>query len=148
MSHVSDEQISSLIDGELSLTAREAVGAHLRSCPACAARHDAFVSAVAALRLSPALVWRESLTEAVTRKLPPRGRNLALPIAAVLSLVALLASAAYLAIFSAGLTVAESIVRALGSFVPSPGGTSTSLGALIALALFGPLISIRLSRWR
>lgn len=148
MSHVTDEQISSLIDGELSLTAREAVGSHLRSCPPCAARHDAFVSAVAALRLSPALVWRESLTEAVIRNLPPRGHHLALPIAGALSLLALLASAAYLAIFSAGVTVAEGILRALGSFVPTPGGSSTTLSALIALALVGPLISIRLSRWR
>src|SRR5207245_2221067 len=52
--HVSSEQLSALIDGELSLTAREAVLGHLRECPTCAASHERLVEVAAVMAALPA----------------------------------------------------------------------------------------------
>ncbi len=148
--HVTDEQLSLLIDGELSLTAREAVGNHVRRCPTCASRHDALVAAVAALRLSTTLEWRDEATDRVWSRLAPRGeRNLALPIAVVLAALALALAAPYLTVVSAAVTIAGAIARAVGSFLPTVGGNSAStVAALVAFAVFGPLLSLRLARRR
>ena len=148
--HVTDEQLSLLIDGELSLTAREAVGSHLRHCPTCAARHDKLVSAVAALRMTAPLEWCDELTDSVLLRIALRGkRHVALPIAVLLAALALALGAAYLSVVSAAVTIVGAIARAFGSFLPSFGASSTStVAALVAFALFGPLISLRLARRR
>ena len=72
--HVSDEQLSLLLDGELSLTAREAVSRHLAGCPSCAARHDQLVDVAATLRLHPALTWTEAATDHTLSRLQQQPR--------------------------------------------------------------------------
>lgn len=67
--HVSDEQLSLLLDGELSLTAREAVTRHLARCTSCAARHDDLVDVTATLRLQPALTWTQASTARTIERL-------------------------------------------------------------------------------
>ena len=67
--HVSDEQLSLLLDGELSLTAREAVRRHLAGCAGCAARHDQLVEVAATLRLQPSLAWTQVSTGRVLERL-------------------------------------------------------------------------------
>ena len=149
--HATDEQLSRLIDGELSVVARDSVLAHLHSCPACASRHEALVEVAAALRLQPALAWEERATAAVIARLDPgRERNLALPAAAALALVGAALVGVWTPIVSAGLGVATTTLRAFATVVPSaavfsPGGTVTTL---FLVALLGPLLAYPLARWR
>jgi anti-sigma factor RsiW len=94
--HPSIEQLSALIDGELSLVAREAVSAHLRDCPACAARHEELVEVAAALAAIPAERWSGEMTAEVLQRTagaptasaaPVRGRDWSIPVAAGLAVV-------------------------------------------------------------
>lgn len=149
--HATGEQLSRLIDGDLSHVARDSVLAHLHTCPSCAGRHDALVEVAAALRLQPAVVWDELATAAmVARFEPARERNVALPIAAALALVGAALVGVWTPIFSAGIGVTVTVLRAFATVVPtaavvSPGGTVT---ALFAAALLGPLLAYPLARWR
>ena len=138
--HVSDEQLSLLLDGELSLTAREAVSRHLADCPTCAARHDQLVEVTAKLRLHPALTWTDATTETTVshlaqqprRSTRPRMRRAALVAVAVAVPVALLV----LAIGTAA--------HAFGRFAALAGGgvvfvSPRTLLILAGLALLGLL---------
>ena len=73
--HVSDEQLSLLLDGELSLASREAVMSHLRSCATCAARHDRLVELTASLRLHQPLRWSATSSERTLERLRSRGTS-------------------------------------------------------------------------
>src|SRR5262249_21940717 len=96
--HVSDDQLSLLLDGGLSLASRESVRAHIRSCPACAERHDRLVELTATVRLARRLEWTPRHTETTLarvhhgRRARPalqslRGRrDWSLPVAAALAL--------------------------------------------------------------
>lgn len=93
--HPSIEQLSALIDGELSLVAREAVSAHLRECPACAAQQEELVEVAAALAAVPAEHWSAAMTAEVLRVaaaeprervVPVRDRDWSLAIATALAL--------------------------------------------------------------
>jgi anti-sigma factor RsiW len=149
--HATDEQLSRLIDGELSLVARDSVLAHVHSCPSCANRHESLVEVAAALRLQPALAWDEPATAATVARLDRnRERNFSLPVAAALALVGAALVGVWTPIFSAGLGVTTTTLRAFATVVPSaavfsPGGTVTSL---FLVALLGPLLAYPLARWR
>jgi anti-sigma factor RsiW len=119
--HVTDEQLSLLLDGELSLTSREAVMHHVAGCPGCAARHDALVELIAALRLQPELAWTRAETARTLERL--HGRPLRRDRAVTVSL--LLAAAGVIAILSVLVLSAESRV------------VSSAFGALVSLALGG-----------
>lgn len=148
--HATDEQLSRLIDGELSLVARDSVLAHLHSCPSCASRHETLVEVAAALRLQPALAWDEIDTAAMVARLSPgRERNVALPFAAAVALVGFVLVGVWTPIFSAGLAVTTTTLRSFATVVPSatvfsPGGTVTTL---FLVALLGPLLAYPLARW-
>lgn len=89
--HISVEQLSALIDGDLSLTAREAVIGHLRTCPTCAATHERLVEVVAVMTAVPGERWSPEMTRTILHgleaaRLPPPhhttgGRDWSLPIA-------------------------------------------------------------------
>ena len=94
--HPSIEQLSALIDGELSLNAREAVTAHLRECPACAAQQEELVEVAAALATVQAEHWSTTMTAEALRVAavkprerlePVRSKDWSLAIAAALALV-------------------------------------------------------------
>lgn len=140
--HLSDEQLSLLIDGQLSLVARAAVSAHLGSCPACAERHDALVEVAASLRLRTPLTWSEGAGERTIALLGKKrpGRERALPIA-----LALGAAASALAVlelpFVVGPGIAHALLHVLTSFAPTgllPSDRSLAilLAAVAALGLF------------
>ena len=150
-SHVSDEQLSLLLDGEQSLTAREAVRNHLEQCPACAERHDRFVAAVSALRIERALHWDETQTERVVAVTAlPRRRELGLPLAAGLLAATALLGMAYRMPLRSGYGLVSSFVCSVGRATGSPLGSVSagSILALLVLAIVAPAISLRLARWR
>jgi anti-sigma factor RsiW len=92
--HATVEQLSGLIDGQLSLLAREAVSAHLRECPTCAALHEDLVEVAATLTTIPREHWTPQLTAEVLRRAAAdpahpvsaaSGRDWSLPIAAAIA---------------------------------------------------------------
>ena len=148
--HASDEQLSLLVDGELSLAARTAVVSHLSSCPGCAERHDALVDVVAPLRLAPPVVWQESSTACVLERThaPRPGHDLALPIAGVIAVVAIVLVALRSEVVEAGLSSAYATAEAIGALLPTALATQPTgtLMALVAVALIAPVLSLRLAR--
>jgi anti-sigma factor RsiW len=141
MEHVSEEQLSLLIDGELSLTAREAVIHHLATCPGCAERHDLLVEATAALRLQPELAWTKAATARAIARLhsPPSPRDRALTLSLLLAGAgAIVSMLAVLLLTGSG--VVASVFGALASLVA--GGLAITsphtlivLGALVCIGL-------------
>ena len=98
--HPTIEQLSSLIDGQLSNASREAVIGHVRTCPTCAALQDRLIEVAAELQSRPPLTWSRSDTQNVLARIraeqrsparPRRERDWALPIAGALALVAVVA---------------------------------------------------------
>lgn len=147
--HLTEEQLSSLIDGELSLAARETASAHLRGCPRCAGRHDALVEAVSALRLEQPLPWQERDTRRVLARITrTQRRELALPLALASAALAGLLGALELEAVRAAVAIAASTLGAAGAFLPSAlgGGPSGTLAAVLAVAVLAPLLSLRLAR--
>jgi anti-sigma factor RsiW len=156
--HVSGEQLSLLIDGQLSLASRDAVFTHLRSCPRCAARHDHLIELTASLRLHGRLEWSPEQTAATlqrlrapvasNRRLRPHRlllrRDWSLPIAALLACGGIAAMALASSI---GATVVAAPAAAVSIL---PGGSLVSghlLVALVAAVLVG-LLALPLSRSR
>lgn len=139
--HPSDEQLSLLIDGELSLTARAAVNHHLSACPACAERHDTLVELVAGLRLQPPLRWTPTLSKHTQARLQPRPheRDRALPIALALAIAAAAAAALWLPL-AIGPGFARALFDVADSLLPGvlPGHTAM-LALLAAIAALGGL---------
>lgn len=149
-SHLDDGQLSRLLDGDLSLTSREAAIDHLRSCPGCAARHDRLVAVTASLRMEPPATWTTSDTEAAVRRLPRRRRRAKVAFAAAVStaMCALVVAetapliAAPLALMVAVLGFGHKLV----STAVGPG--AELLAALVAVAMLAPLAAYPLARWR
>lgn len=147
--HLDDGQFSRLLDGDLSLTSREAAIAHLRSCPACAARHDRVVAVTAALRMQPPATWTASMTEATVRGLPRRRhpRRVAFAAAVSAAMCALVVVetapliAAPLALMLALLGLGRELTTAVGP------GVELVL-AVAAVAMLAPLAAYPLARWR
>ena len=154
--HPSVEQLSALIDGELSLVAHEAVSAHLRECPACAAQHEALVEVAAALTTIPTERWTAELTGEVLQRItvdpgervaPARSKDWSLAVAAALALVgfAAVALAAPLSVTSLfdGLRLNVFAALAEGAGLPFGG----FLAVLILLPALG-LLAVPLLRER
>jgi anti-sigma factor RsiW len=144
--HPTIEQLSAFIDGELSLASREAVIAHIRGCPACAARQDELIEVAALLRSRPALKWTagdservlaQIANEHVPRPRPRKQRDLTLPIAGALALIAV-AAYAIVAPGLAGDGLSGSGFSAIAIFEPS-GGLFSASHFLIALAVVAAL---------
>lgn len=144
--HVSDEQLSLLLDGGLSLAGREAVRAHIRSCPACAEQHDRVVELTATVRLVGRLEWTPQHTEATLARLratrepqPRQGRRLrardwSLPAACALALAG--TSALLLAPLGVGDALLAAPASASGFFaltLPVSGHVLVLLAAAVAL---------------
>jgi len=148
--HVSDEQLSLLIDGELSLAAREVVGRHLTTCPACAERHDALIEVAATLRLQPPATWNPQASVRTVERLPRRReRDRALPLAVAIAAAAAAAVSTQEGLTGAALTASRSSFDALSAVVPN----GLLLGHVGALALLGALVLLGLlayplARWR
>jgi anti-sigma factor RsiW len=148
--HLDDVQLSRLLDGDLSLTSREAAIDHLRTCPACAARHDRLVAVTAALRMEPAVTWTASDTEAAMRRIPRRRRQARVAVAATVST----AMCALVVIETAPLIAAPLALmvallgtgRALVSTAVGPGVELVLVVA--AVAMLAPLAAYPLARWR
>lgn len=148
--HLDDVQLSRLLDGDLSLTSREAAMAHLRRCPACAKRYDRVVEVAAALRVQPAARWRASDTETTVRALRRRRRwgGVAIAAAASAAMCAVVVVetapliAAPLALMLALLGIGQELVHtAIGP------GVELVL-AVAAVAMLAPLAAYPLARWR
>jgi anti-sigma factor RsiW len=150
-SHVTDEQLSRLADGELSLVSRHAVLAHLETCPACAARHDGVIDVVAALRLQPPLAWTPEHTGVVVERgrATARSRDRALPLAVGLALLALVLGALSWPLVEAGARVGFRFASTMAALVSHQVGVSVAvLGGLTALALVAAAVTLPLARWR
>lgn len=155
--HPSIEQLSALIDGELSLVAREAVSAHLRECPACAAQHEELVEVAAALTIVPAEHWSVVMTAEVLHRggVDPKervseqvgSRDWSLLVAATLALIGVasvaLAAPFPLASMLDGLRLNVFAALAEGAGLPFGG----FLAALILLPALG-LLAVPLLRQR
>lgn len=146
--HVNDEQLSLLLDSGLSLAAREAVVTHVRSCPACAERHDLMVELTATIRLAGRLEWTDDHTQATLARLhtsPHRRRQLisrlrcrdwSLPVAATLALAGI--GGLLLAPLGLGNAVLAAPASASGFFalaLPVSGHVLVLLAAAVALGL-------------
>ena len=155
--HVSDEQLSLLLDSGLSLAAREAVVTHIRSCPGCAERHDRMVELTATIRLASRLDWTEQHTQATLARLHTsqhrrgeitsrlRGRDWSLPVAATLALAGV--AALLLAPFGLGNAVLAAPASASGFFALAL-PVSDHVLALLAAAVALGCLAYPLSRSR
>ena len=68
-SHVTAEQLSRLIDGDLALAERSAVLDHIGHCPVCAGEQARLVEVSAALRSVRAVQWSDEKTSAILARL-------------------------------------------------------------------------------
>ncbi|HEV7567337.1 MAG TPA: zf-HC2 domain-containing protein [Microbacteriaceae bacterium] len=156
--HVTTEQLSLLIDGELALTERAAVLDHVEQCPSCAAEQARLVEVSAALRSAPAGRWTKVQTIAVGARLrsssmPPAravARHRSARVAALLVAALTLAGvAAFIVEWPYGPLIAGALWHAF-SWLP-PMGTTGAVGAglmLLAISLVAPLVAYPLARWR
>jgi anti-sigma factor RsiW len=151
MSHLSDEQLSMLLDGELSLTGRHAATEHLGGCVGCAGRLDELVEVSAALRLAPAVRWSPEATGRVLARLErPVAHDRSTVAAMGLALLGLLLLSFELPVLGALVSMLNTVVAIFTAFVPIGAGVSgtTSVAVLIAVGVFGPALAVRLARVR
>lgn len=149
--HVSDEQLSLLADGELSLVSRRAVLDHLQSCPSCAERHDALVDLVATLRLERGVAWSADDTGAVLERgrAAASRRDRALPLAAGLAFAVLVLGALSFPLIEAGVRVGFRLASTAAAVVSHHVGLSVAVVAAFgALALVAAAVTLPLARWR
>ena len=148
--HLDDVQLSRLLDGDLSLTSREAVIDHLRTCPGCAARHDRLVAVTAALRMEPAMTWTGSDTEATLNRLPRRRRRgkvaAAGAVSAAMCVLVLVETAPLITVPLALLIAVLGTGLALVDTAVGPG--VELVVAVAAIAMLAPLAAYPLARWR
>jgi anti-sigma factor RsiW len=150
--HLPDEQLSRLLDGDLSLTERGAVLDHVGRCAACAQRQSELVEVAALLRSQPAAAWTADLTARVLEQLPepvPAGRRTRLPVASLLALLTAVIVLGLVIAVPVGLLVSGSVFGALAT-LPPVGVASPShvLIGLIVVACAAPLFAYPLARWR
>lgn len=151
MSHLGDEQLSMLVDGELSLGAREAVGRHLRECAACTRRLDDLVEVAAELRLAPAVVWDAAATDRVLAVLEERtAREWSTPIAAALACVGVVLLLFELPAIAAAASLLSELGAVVSAFLPTGFGlpSSTLVVLLVVVAVLCPLLAVPLVRQR
>ena len=149
--HVSDEQLSLLIDNELSLTARQAVTSHIETCPTCAERHDALVDVAAALRLAPSATWPAERTRTLLAALeePRSSREPALWIATALAAGGLTIAVLEEHPTRAGITLAQNLLGVASGFAPGGlGPVSITLLVMLVGTFAATLRRPRHRRWR
>jgi len=155
-SHVTAEQLSRLIDGDLALAERGAVLDHIGHCPACAAEQARLVEVSAALRGVPAAQWSDEQTSAILARLAsdaaPPARSSSRPVQAagtLLAAVTLAVVVAFVVAVPVGPLVAGALWQAF-AWIP-PIGTTSALAAgaaLVAISVLAPLLAYPLARWR
>lgn len=151
MSHLSNEQLSRLIDGELSLGARDTAQRHLRDCAHCQEQLDAFVDIAAELRLTPAVTWDAGATARLLTQLDHRRpREWSTPIAVAIAVLGALLLALELPAISSLTGMLTSITSVLTAFLPTGVGlpSAPALAILLVVAILGPLLAMPLSRRR
>lgn len=154
--HPSLAQLSALIDGDLSLNAREAVTAHLRECSACAAQQEELVEIAATLATVPPERWSHAMTAAVLERvsvepqeqpLRVRGRDWSLAISSALALVGV-AAIALVAPFPAAALFDGMRLNIFAAFAEGAGLPFTAfLAVLVLLPVLG-LLAVPLLRER
>jgi anti-sigma factor RsiW len=149
--HPDDVQLSRLIDGDLSLTSREAVMAHLRLCPACSQRHDQLVAVTATLRLESPLLWTSNETESVLGRLPQRRHRVRVAVAGGVSLVMCGLVVVEAAPLIAATLASVGVVVGLSGVLTPPAVAASGPQLLVvvaAIAILAPLAAYPLARWR
>lgn len=148
--HLEDVQLSRLLDGDLSLTSREAALDHLRTCPPCAARHDRLVAVTAALRMEPATTWTASDTAATLQRLPRRRRPGTVAAAGAVSVaMCVLVLVETAPLIAAPLALLIAVVGAGQALVDTAIGPSVEVVVVVAaVAMLAPLAAYPLARWR
>jgi len=146
--HVSDEQLSLLADGELSIVARQAVLDHVAACPQCAERHDKLIELVAALRLAPRIEWPAGATSAVLERQHEAAskRDRALPLAAVLAVAGLVLAALSLPLIEAGARLGLRFGSTAAAVVSDQLGLSIVVIAVVLVLT--AVLTLPLARWR
>ena len=146
--HVSDEQLSLLADGELSLVARQAVLDHLVECPQCAERHDKLIELVAALRLEPRIGWPAGATSAVLERQHEAAskRDRALPVAIVLAVAGLALAALSFPLIEAGARMGLRFGSTAAAVVSHQLGLSIVVIAVVFVLT--AVLTLPLARWR
>jgi anti-sigma factor RsiW len=149
--HVDSGQLSRLIDGDLSLTSREAVMAHLRDCARCAQRHDELIAVAASLRLLPPVEWSTMDTDRVVGGLEKGRRRWRIPVSlAACVAVCLAAVMAATSLTGLGLALGHVIVAVVVAVSPAPTLASSPqlVWVIMAVAILAPLAAYPLARWR
>jgi anti-sigma factor RsiW len=146
--HVSDEQLSLLADGELSLVARHAVLDHIAGCPRCAERHDKLIELVAALRLEPGIDWPADATSAVLERQREAAskRDRSLPLAVVLAATGLALAALSFPLIEAGARLGLRLGSTAAAVVSNQLGVSILVIAVVVVLT--ALLTLPLARWR
>lgn len=152
--HLTDEQLSLLVDGELSLVHRGAITAHIASCPECAARHDHLVDVIASLRLQPKLQWTSADTArtmaALPVPVPARSREWPMLAAAAAGTAVAGVLALKLTLVQALEALVRSLLQVVDAFAPAAISVSSAstLLILLAVAVLGPLLAYPLIKDR
>jgi anti-sigma factor RsiW len=151
--HLTDEQLSRLIDGDLPPIARTAAMTHLHGCTACALRHDTLVEAVAGLRTAEPFVWTPRSEDGALERIrarPARRRvdvgSLSFVAMVIVSLIAI--ALVVPPLLRTGLGVARVALAPVAWLAPGGAGPGRALFALVAVAFIGPLLAYPLMRWR
>ena len=148
--HLTDELLSRLIDGDLSLAVREAALGHLRECARCSARQEALVAVAATLRQVPPVEVSAATIRAIRASLeepakPRRWPTAAMAVAAIGTCVAALLTMIGLPLAAAAI-VAALLDRVVAVQLPSSAGHL--LGVAFVIAVAAPLAAYPLARWR
>jgi len=148
--HLTDELLSRLIDGDLSLGVREAVLGHLRGCARCSARQEALVNVAAALRQIPAVELSDQVIGRIVagvdeRATPRRWPTAAAAVAALGTCAAALSMMVGLPLAAAAVAAAT-VDRVVVVELPSSAGHLLFLAFVVAIA--APLAAYPLARWR
>ncbi len=150
--HIPIEQLSRLIDSDLSLTERVAVLAHLVRCPACAERQSRLIDVAAPLRELPPTHWTPAHSDNAiahaARRHETRG---AIILTATASLIATATVTALAVLTPLWGTVALLVTVAIGlvaTVAPLGPDAPHAILALVIAAILAPLLAYPLARWR
>jgi anti-sigma factor RsiW len=151
--HLDGEQLSRLLDGDLSLAERGAALDHLAHCPACAHRQSELVEVAALLRSEPSVEWTSALSEGVLARTSSTAspvRRARRPLAAGL-IACMAATTAFSLVIVApiGLLITARVLDGLAGLPPlGVASPSHVLVGLVVVALAAPLFLYPLARWR
>ena len=154
ISHLDDQRLSRLLDGDLSLAERAAAINHLSTCSACAARQSELVEVAATLRSHQGLEWTPGHTADVLARLseenvravrrPSPSVVLAICIFAALLVLAALRTAPIGAQLGSGMLETVTLLPPLRFAA----GGDALVFALLAVVVVAPALVYPLARWR